>query len=88
MHRWLMSNGLFGQYLRNIEAGNDIPMRAKVITLSILWASLAFSAFNLDSVTPRALLLAIGIGVTIYLIKFLPSRRGRIAKPGCDDGAL
>jgi uncharacterized membrane protein YbaN (DUF454 family) len=78
MHRWLMSNPLFGQYLRNMEEGRDIPRRAKVITLTILWASLAFSAFNLNSVPLRVLLLAIGIGVTIYLIKILPSRRGRI----------
>lgn len=81
MHRWLLANRLFGEYLRNIEEGKDIPRRAKVVTLMILWASLAFSACKLNSAPMTILLLAIGLGVTIYLVKFLPSRRGRAPKP-------
>jgi uncharacterized membrane protein YbaN (DUF454 family) len=88
MHRWLLSNRLFGQYLRNMEEGVDMPLRAKIITLTLLWASLAFSAFKLNSVALAVLLLAIGIAVTIYLVKILPARLGRIGKPCDDDGAL
>lgn len=77
MHRWLLSNPLFGQYLRDMDEGRGIPRRAKAITLAILWASLAFSAFKLDSFVLTALLLAIGLGVTLYLIRILPSSRHR-----------
>jgi uncharacterized membrane protein YbaN (DUF454 family) len=72
MHRWLYANKLFGQYLRNIEEGKAMPRKARVITLAILWASLALSAYKLDSVPLTVLLLAIGMGVTVYLVKFLP----------------
>jgi uncharacterized membrane protein YbaN (DUF454 family) len=81
MHRWLLANKLFGEYLRNIEEGKDIPRRAKVVTLTILWVSLAFSAYKVSSTAITVLLLAIGFGVTIYLVKFLPSRRSRAHKP-------
>jgi uncharacterized membrane protein YbaN (DUF454 family) len=76
MHRWLLANRLFGQYLRNIEQGQDIPRRAKVTTMTILWASLAFSAFKVGNAAVTVLLLAIGLGVTLYLVKYLPSRSG------------
>lgn len=77
MHRWLLSNKLFGQYLRNFEEGTDMPVKAKVLTLTILWVSLGLSAFKIHSAVPAVLLLGIGIGVTIYLVKFLPRKRGR-----------
>lgn len=80
MHRWLLDNQLFGEYLRNFEDGQGMPRKAKVITLTILWASLGFSAFKVNSAALTVLLLAIGIGVTIYLVKFLPSKRGRVSK--------
>ncbi|WP_426175383.1 DUF454 family protein [Massilia sp. TWR1-2-2] len=88
MHRWLLSNRLFGQYLRNMEEGVDMPLRAKISALALLWASLAFQASNLNSVPLAVLLSAIGIGVTIYLVKILPARLGRIRKLRAADRAL
>ena len=77
MHGWLLGNKLFGPDLRNIEEGRDIPLRAKVITLVLLWASLAFSMYKLDSVALGVLLVAIGAAVTMYLVKFLPAGNRR-----------
>ena len=62
--------------MRNMEEGRGIPRRAKIIALTMLWASLAFSAIKLDSIPVTTLLFTIGLAVTIYLIKFLP-RIGR-----------
>ncbi len=79
LHRWLLSNKLFGEYLRNIEDGRDIPRRAKIITLTVLWVSLGYSAYKLDSVSLTALLLAIGIGVSVFLLKYLPRKAMKAA---------
>ncbi|HEX9171764.1 MAG TPA: YbaN family protein [Telluria sp.] len=87
MHRWLLSNKLFGQYLRNIEEGTDMPVKAKVMTLIILWVSLGLSAFKINSAAPAILLFCIGVGVTIYLVKFLPRKRGRVSKTSRWDSA-
>lgn len=75
MHGWLLGNRLFGPYLRNIEEGRDIPLRAKVITLMILWGSLAVSIYKTESVALGILLIAIGTAVTLFLVKYLPARR-------------
>ncbi|MCC2596659.1 YbaN family protein [Pusillimonas sp. MFBS29] len=68
-HRWLMGNRILGPYLRNIQAGRGIPMRSKVIALTMMWASLAFSAWYVPLPWVRVLLLVPGIGVTIYLLR-------------------
>src|SRR5690606_24092154 len=45
LHRWLLGNAVFGQYLANIQSGQGIPLRAKIWALFFLWSSLAFSAW-------------------------------------------
>jgi uncharacterized membrane protein YbaN (DUF454 family) len=69
MHRWLLSHGVFGEYLRNFEAGRGIPARAKALALMMMWSSLAFAAWRYDPWWLRLLLLAIGCGVSIYLLR-------------------
>lgn len=62
--RWL------GAYIRNYRAGAGIPARAKWSTLIILWASIGYSAFAIvDLLVLRVGLLAIAVGVTIFLMR-------------------
>lgn len=69
LHHWLIGNRYVGQYLGNIQSGRGIPLRAKVIALLFLWASLAYSAWLVPILWVRLLLLIPGIGVSIYLLK-------------------
>lgn len=69
LHRWLLRNQVFGPYLANLQAGRGIPMRTKIMALSVMWASLAFSAWYVPLNWLRPLLLIPGIGVTIYLLR-------------------
>ena len=69
LHRWLMTHRVFGPYLSNLQAGRGIPLRAKVIALTLMWTSLAFSAWYVPLTWVRWLLLVPGIGVTIYLVR-------------------
>jgi uncharacterized membrane protein YbaN (DUF454 family) len=73
LHGWLLRHRVFGAYLRNVEAGNGIPLRAKIVALAMMWASLAFSIVHFDHTGLRILLLAVGCGVSIYLWRFLPT---------------
>lgn len=69
MHRRLLDNPVFGEYLRNFEAGKGIPRRAKLIALTLLWASLLFSIQQFRIVPLQIVLAAIGTAVSIYLLK-------------------
>lgn len=72
LHRWLFTNRLFGEYLRRYRDGEGLPLGSKIATLALLWISLGASA--LLAVPPRlwwvrALLAAVGIGVTIHVLR-------------------
>jgi len=69
MHRRLLNNRVFGEYLRNFEAGRGIPLKAKITALILMWASLSFSIYKVQIAPLQFMLAMIGIGVTIFLLK-------------------
>ena len=69
LHRWLLNNPLFGEYLRNIEDKKGMPLKGKVITLVLLWASLAYSIYTVNPLLLKVMLAAIGIGVTVFILR-------------------
>jgi uncharacterized membrane protein YbaN (DUF454 family) len=69
MHRWLLGNPLFGEYIRNFEEKRGIPWKAKATILLLMWGSLSWSIFLVHSAPIRIALLAIGGGVTVYLLR-------------------
>lgn len=72
LYRWLLGNRVFGEYIRRCRNGEGVPLAAKVATLLLLWATLAFSAL---AAVParlwwvRLILLAVGAGVTIHILR-------------------
>ena len=84
-YQWLISNRIFGRYIRNYREGKGIPLRTKVVALTLLWLTIGYSAFFvLDSLIVRLLLLAIAVGVTFHLVL---AKTYRGAKPGTSGNA-
>ena len=69
MHTWLLQNRLFGETLRNYENNKAIPLRAKVVALLLLWSSMLYSIWSVGQPALKWMLLAIGIGVTAFLLR-------------------
>ncbi len=69
-YTWLMTNRLFGRYLRNYSERRGATLGTKIATIAMLWAGLAFSAWLLapSPVWLNAILAAVGVGVTTYLL--------------------
>lgn len=75
LQRWLHENRLFGRYLRDWAEGRGLPWTWKAGTVALIWGSVAFSATFIARATwLRALLAAIALGVTWYIVR-LPTRR-------------
>ena len=75
MHRWLLSNRLFGNYIRHYKEGRGISKTAKILTLLLLWITICFSAFYfVNSYVLQIVLFAIAIAVTAHVIT-LPTFR-------------
>lgn len=69
MHRWLLNNKLFGEYIRNVESSRGIPLKAKAIAIVLTWASLSFSIYLLQPVILKALLVLIGLAVSVFIVR-------------------
>jgi uncharacterized protein len=68
MHKWLLNNRWFGDYIRNYQEGRGIPFKTKIITLVFLWTTIIYSAFiALDEILiAQIALLLIAFGVSIH----------------------
>ncbi|PWF46729.1 YbaN family protein [Massilia glaciei] len=76
LHKWLLTNPVFGKYLDDYEQGRGIPARAKVLALSMMWSSLVLVMWRYDVLLARLLLAAMGCAVSVYLLR-LPTRVAR-----------
>jgi len=69
LHRWMLGNRLFGDYLRNYKEGKGIPPKTKILMLILLWSAVSFSVlFMLNNLIIQMILFAIAIGVSIHVI--------------------
>ncbi len=75
LHRWLLTHPVFGDYLRNFEAGRGIPLKAKILATVMLWGSLLMAMRRFDGPAIPALLALMGACVSLYLWRFLPTLR-------------
>ena len=75
MYRWMLANKYFGEYLSDYQDGRGMPWKVKIATLSLLWASIGFSAIFVTSDTiTRTVLLIVAIGVTIHIVTLKTKR--------------
>ena len=72
-YRWLLSNRIFGKYIKNYRQGKGIPLRIKVFAITLLWVTISLSAFlAVKIIYVRIILLLIAIGVTVHIISIRP----------------
>ncbi len=71
LYEWLMSHPKLGTYIKNYTEHKHIPLRAKVVSLSLVWISLSYCAFGIaDHWLLSVMFLAIAIGVSIHILSF------------------
>jgi hypothetical protein len=68
-YQWLINNRILGVYVRNYIEGRGMPARIKVLTILLLWLSIALTiAFGVQDVAIRIVLVCIAIGVTVHIV--------------------
>lgn len=69
LHRQLLANRLFGKAIRDFEEKRAIPLRAKILGMTTMWMSLLFSMYLVQVPWLQITLAAIGVAVSIYLLR-------------------
>ena len=68
-YSWLLNNKWFGNYIRNYLERKGVPLKVKVLTVTLLWITIGFSvAFAVHSLVVRLILVLIAIGVSIHIL--------------------
>jgi len=72
-HRWLMEHNHLGPLLHDYLKGAGIPLRAKMMAISMIWVSFPTSVILFaNALWLKALLIAAAVAISSYLL-FLPT---------------
>ncbi|MFC4025397.1 YbaN family protein [Oceanobacillus longus] len=70
LYNWLITNKYFGSYILNYREGKGIPLKAKVVGVSLLWISLLYTIiFVIPLVVVKIVLFLTGSYFTWFILK-------------------
>ena len=68
LYRWLITHKWFGTYIKNYREHRVIPLRFKVLTLTLLWLSIGYAILDVaEALWLRLLLAGIAVAVTVHV---------------------
>lgn len=71
LYDWLMSHRHLGPYIKNFRENKAIPLRVKVVSVSLVWATLLYCALFVAWVWwMRLLFIVIATCVTVHILHY------------------
>lgn len=71
LYNWLMSHRHLGPYIKNFREHKAIPLRVKVVSVSLVWITLLYCAvFVASAWWMRIMFIAIAVGVTAHILHY------------------
>lgn len=72
-YAWITSHHRYGPMIANYLAGRGLPVKAKVMAISLLWISVSFTLFIVSLLWAKLAMLATALAVSLYIIWRLPT---------------
>ena len=71
LYDWLMNHPRFGPYISNFIVYKAIPLRVKIVSVTLVWITLLYCAVMVaEHWAFRALLIAIATAVTVHILSY------------------
>lgn len=71
LYGWLMSHKHLGPYIKNFREHKALPLRVKIVSVTMVWATLLYCAFVVAKAWwMSAMFIAIATGVTIHILSY------------------
>jgi uncharacterized membrane protein YbaN (DUF454 family) len=72
LHSWLLNHKILGKYIRDFLRDRAIPLRIKIISISMLWATITGSIIFVANgkLWLQILLFSIAAGVTVHILSY------------------
>ncbi|HIW53298.1 MAG TPA: YbaN family protein [Candidatus Alistipes excrementipullorum] len=77
LYDWLISHRILGEYIRNFRENRAIPLHAKIISVSLLWATMLYCIFAVVDkwIWAQLLLAALAAAITWHILSFATLRK-------------
>ncbi len=70
-YNWLINHKVLGEYIRNFRENKAIPLRVKIVSVSLLWITMLSSAyFFVPYWWAQVVMIVIAILVTRHILSF------------------
>ena len=71
LYQWLLNHKHFGPYIRNFRENKAIPLRAKIISLLLMWGTMIYCIFFLiPLVWVKVVMFLVAAGVSWHILSF------------------
>ncbi|MEN3038978.1 MAG: YbaN family protein [Candidatus Kryptonium sp.] len=68
-YNWLLNHKIFGSYIRNYREQKGITLRGKILSLTIMWLVMGYTAFfAISNIFISIIIILIGLGVTKHIL--------------------
>ena len=77
LYAWLLAHRRLGPYIRNFRENRAIPLHAKIISVSLLWATMLYCIFAVVDkwIWAQLLLAALAAAITWHILSFATLRK-------------
>lgn len=71
LYEWLLSHKHLGPYIRNFRENKAIPLRVKIVSVSLVWVTLLYCAFFVaDCLWMRMLFVGLAAGISAHILHY------------------
>ena len=71
MYQWLIHHKYLGTYIRNFREHRAIPLRAKIISVSMVWISLIYCSITIsENLWIKAMFIVLAIGICWHILSY------------------
>ena len=71
LYQWLIQQKHLGSYIRNFREYRAIPLRAKIISVSMVWITLIYCTITIsEQIWVKSLFIILAIGITWHILSY------------------
>ena len=71
LYHWLLTRKHLGVYIRNFRENRAIPLRAKIVSVSLVWITVLYCTFFVVShIALRIFFILLASGITMHILSY------------------
>lgn len=87
LYQWLLNHKVFGEYIRNFREHRAIPLRAKIVSVSLVWLTIGYCIFAVvdEWWWAQVLMTLLAIGISWHILSFKTMKKAENGERKSED---